>query len=634
MNPDHKPRVKDFIKSEEMSISDIVFNKDRQFIIPYNQRPWSWSKSQIERLWGDVVLTAKQYHKVDAPNAWSELGLIDNADPHFFGAFLLLAKNDPYKWELVDGQQRITALMMIGAVLREISHYVSEQAVDKSLKRKANTWSAGITSSWLLCNDDPDNEESKLLLDHLHMRIYEIYILYPITQEEREEEYEKLDLDEKKYPNQKNIKQRFDELRESIISHTESLDLEGKFNFCKAIKSTIQYAFIGIKVEVLNEEYSFHVFDCLNSTGLPLSDIDNVKNELFKLSDRSHHERIKKKWDELANLCPDGDIAQFLRLRHIAIIDKCPKNKLFETIRDEELNKSNILDLLDEWLADAKNVNKIANKDTKLFSEDARKELNEILDILNISYSYILLIKAGREYLAKDVKEFEKFITLTRNFCFRMLTIGEKETTILEESLGKAARCLDSGKLKDVVDLLTNYNNDVEFKSDFSNRVIKDTKTQYMILGNIENYMRGNRGPVAGPHGQYKNNIEHIMPKTLSTAAGREKEWSWARSHPEEKKVYTNRLGNLLIIEPDINKHLSNFDFTAKQQGHYPQKYSKVRGPDSKKVDRKSYKNSDYKMVKEICDTSKYPEWSFKAIENRQKELAERAAKVWKLNIK
>jgi Protein of unknown function (DUF1524) len=93
--------------------------------------------------------------------------------------------------------------------------------------------------------------------------------------------------------------------------------------------------------------------------------------------------------------------------------------------------------------------------------------------------------------------------------------------------------------------------------------------------------------------------LEHVLPEKPGD--------NWPQFSNDEKKLYTRRLGNLTLLT-----HKSNSDLKS--------------GPFAQK--RKYYAKSDLKITSSL-DT--VPEWTSKAIDQRQNAMAESAIKIWRL---
>ncbi|MET8009546.1 DUF262 domain-containing protein [Streptomyces sp. NPDC005271] len=98
-----------------MRAQEITFLKlvqgDKQFQVPLYQRTYSWGREQLQRLWEDVGELVEQHLAGEA------------AAPHFLGSVVLAPRQiqagGVQRWLVVDGQQRLTTLMLAFAALRD-----------------------------------------------------------------------------------------------------------------------------------------------------------------------------------------------------------------------------------------------------------------------------------------------------------------------------------------------------------------------------------------------------------------------------------------------------------------------------------------------------------------------------------
>ena len=79
-----------------------VFTSDYQLTIPSFQRAYTWQAENIEQLVNDLQ---------DA--------CADPDTPYFLGS-LILVKDGPTQYQVIDGQQRLISLSIIVSVLREL----------------------------------------------------------------------------------------------------------------------------------------------------------------------------------------------------------------------------------------------------------------------------------------------------------------------------------------------------------------------------------------------------------------------------------------------------------------------------------------------------------------------------------
>ncbi|WP_432026181.1 GmrSD restriction endonuclease domain-containing protein [Streptomyces sp. 1222.5] len=98
-----------------MRAQEITFLKlvqgDKQFQVPLYQRTYSWGREQLQRLWEDIGELVDQ-HLAGEPAA-----------PHFLGSVVLapgqIQAGGVQRWLVVDGQQRLTTLMLAFTALRD-----------------------------------------------------------------------------------------------------------------------------------------------------------------------------------------------------------------------------------------------------------------------------------------------------------------------------------------------------------------------------------------------------------------------------------------------------------------------------------------------------------------------------------
>lgn len=110
--------MSDFIKAEGISLGEL-FQEVRGFFIPDYQRAYTWNKVNISRLINDTILDGiVQLKKYDFPNFLGAILSIDTSWNELEKSFNLKETESPSKVHiLIDGQQRITTLILITSVL-------------------------------------------------------------------------------------------------------------------------------------------------------------------------------------------------------------------------------------------------------------------------------------------------------------------------------------------------------------------------------------------------------------------------------------------------------------------------------------------------------------------------------------
>ena len=89
---------------DQQTIKELFTNKRADFLIPDYQRPYAWDISECQTLWDDIfffMFPDDDFSKFDP-----------EGDEYFLGPIVTF-KNSDNKLEIIDGQQRLTTLMLL-----------------------------------------------------------------------------------------------------------------------------------------------------------------------------------------------------------------------------------------------------------------------------------------------------------------------------------------------------------------------------------------------------------------------------------------------------------------------------------------------------------------------------------------
>ena len=86
-----------------------IFSDEFAFTIPPYQRPYAWGEEQVRELFTDISSALDE--------------ALSTKDPvtYFLGSIVLIKKPGSPNADVVDGQQRLTTLTILFAVLRDLS---------------------------------------------------------------------------------------------------------------------------------------------------------------------------------------------------------------------------------------------------------------------------------------------------------------------------------------------------------------------------------------------------------------------------------------------------------------------------------------------------------------------------------
>ena len=104
------------MKASETKLAKIIEGTS-QYIVPHYQRPYTWSPKEWKTLWADLVDLAEL-------DAESPIGTASSGSrQHFMGSLVTAAGHSipegVSKWVLIDGQQRLTTLLLLLAAVRD-----------------------------------------------------------------------------------------------------------------------------------------------------------------------------------------------------------------------------------------------------------------------------------------------------------------------------------------------------------------------------------------------------------------------------------------------------------------------------------------------------------------------------------
>jgi alkylated DNA nucleotide flippase Atl1 len=112
------------VQVRETNLKQLV-QGEKQFRVPLWQRQYTWRKAEHALLWRDIL---EQYARVTADSAGSQSG-------HFLGSIVLSpvpsAASGIASYLIVDGQQRLTTLMLILAAVRDAAAKTEPQAIER-----------------------------------------------------------------------------------------------------------------------------------------------------------------------------------------------------------------------------------------------------------------------------------------------------------------------------------------------------------------------------------------------------------------------------------------------------------------------------------------------------------------------
>lgn len=538
-----------------------------KFIIPKFQRDYSWDVEQWDDLWQDIE------------------AMLEEKSDHYMG-YLVLQSSNGKDSLIIDGQQRFTTItIIILAAIKAI-----QKLIEKGEEVTENEQRIKTLKNTYIGNVDPVSLEydNILVLNRNNDTYYKDYIVKLGELRLRNTSY-----------TEKLMKKCFEWYEHKLVSRYNS----GK-EYAEFITYLVDNLYFTI-IRVSNEMNAFKVFETLNARGVQLSSADLLKNYLFSLVDNSsdYPDRIntlEEKWSSLTKNIQAEKLPDFIRYYWNSKNKTVRSNDLFKAIRDNVKTGADVFNVINEMLGYSDVYMALKNPNDELWQGDRSLMENiELLNVFNLKQPYSLLMTAFK------VLNQEAFASLLNDVIvvgFRYSVICGKNPNDIERVYNSIAISIFGNKQYDRALLMPVYVTDQEFIPIFNQRSFVDNarnnKIIKYILGKIERFKGG--------HHEINllselDTIEHILPQSPG------EEWG-DDNYDFDSLIY--RLGNLCLLEKNLNKEIENKPYSVKIQ---------------------KYVESAFITTKSIPEH--YSNWNRESINSRQVQMGACAKSIWKIDF-
>lgn len=258
---------------DQQTIKELFSNKKADFLIPDYQRPYAWDENECQTLWDDIFAFAfpnDNYSEFDSEN-----------DEYFLGPIVTF-KNDDSKQEIIDGQQRLTTLMLL---LRAFYSYFGNMQ-DENSKKTAEDIARCIwkTDEFGTANKNKLKIDSEVSTDDDKEQFLSILKTGDVQVSQKS----------KYAQNYRFFLMKIDEFLKKYPTYFAYLP------------NRIMNNCILLPIEAESQDTALRIFSTLNDRGKPLSDTDIFKAQFYKFySDRGQKEEFINRWKELESLCEE-----------------------------------------------------------------------------------------------------------------------------------------------------------------------------------------------------------------------------------------------------------------------------------------------------------------------------------------
>ena len=503
-----------------------IMEGTRQYIVPLFQRTYSWQKKDIDTLWDDI-------------EGLYELGP-GSTKEHFIGSFVAMPDNPTpniSRFILIDGQQRMTTLLLFLAAIRSVAAQRQQPQVAAAIRDTflVNPYAPGYMEKFV--PTQADRAEFQALVDDITPAT--------VTSQPLKDAY---DLAKKHVAGKDGTGQPFDleRLRDLVVN---SLSL------------------VSITLSATDSPYV--IFQSLNGTGADLTQADLIRNYFFMRLPLPRQQPIyDTTWLPMQDaLSGKGQLPDFFR--HYLSKDGTlvNYNDLYDELKKRADKECPTNVEIEAYILDTARFAKHYRK-VLLPSQEADPDVANRLNRLNkwgVTVAYPLILNLYEDYdqgrlnaaqFTEMLADIESFV-VRRYFCGiptnRLNRIFVTAYRSTEPPQGSTAD-QRVGTLRQYFYAL-DWPDDARFKAGFLGyELYKDASRCSMTLRLLE---------VAEGHHEVVGfdvlTIEHIMPQTLTSAWEQMLGIDFARVHAQ----YLHAIGNLTLT--GYNPTLSNADFPTKQ---------------------------------------------------------------------
>ncbi|WRC89289.1 DUF262 and DUF1524 domain-containing protein [Helicobacter pylori] len=552
------------MKADTIKLLDFIGkSQEKQFVIPIYQRVYSWEKEHCEQLWDDIIKT----------------GGNDQIEGHFIGSIVFvhdgIFSTNHNELLIIDGQQRLTTIMLLLIALRDHLNDEDEFLGKFSCQK--------IQNRYLINSDEKDDKRFKLILSEPDRDT-----LLSLIDENRRKPSE---------PSSKII-ENFKLFEEWIRKNTDKLET--------IFKGLDKLMVVEISLERGKDNPQL-IFESMNSTGKDLTQTDLIKNYiLMGLEPKKQEIFYKKYWRAMEGNFKQNETLFNQFVRHYLTIKtrEIPNiNKVYEAFKRYQQERGIETEAL------LQDLQKYCGYFCRIvFKKEADKDLNKALSFLvdlEMDVIYPLLLELYSDYsdgvLSKQ--DFIPIIALIESYICRRAVCG-LGTNGLNKVFASFTKKINKDQYLESIkahflSLETTkgkFPKDSEFKKLFITIDFYHFKKNKYFLERLEKF------DTEEPVNTKECTIEHIMPQTLTEEWKRDLGENFQAIHDK----YLHTIGNLTLT--GYNKKYRNNSFQEKRDME------------------KGFKQSPLRLNQSLKDPEPFGE---KEIEKRANDLADWALKIW-----
>ncbi len=532
------------IESDKVIVKDIF---QKWYRVPEYQRPYVWESDQVIELLDDIY---------KARNA--------NKESEYFLGSMVLKKNrksdgkSTYdEFDLLDGQQRLTTLFLITAVIRDMT--------PKNNETRLNTCRESI---FQIANPDDNVPERMRIIFDIRDNVKDFVNQYikndggTLLEDEFKDKFN----NENEDISIRNMSNAILVIRDYFLN---GKDINEFFPYLRS-----NVLMIYVSAEELDD--AFHLFTVMNNRGMKLRNSDILKAENLKeVKNDTKRIDFAKKWESIEDYFGE-DFDNFLsHLRTLLVKQKASTSLLKEF--EDNIYAPKEFDRIKKIY---KPKPPLLQKGEKTF-EFIDRYYKHYLDLFDIDHSSIInsiefanciaVMTNGFEadyWIAPLLRFYEKFKKnrlvdfvkkLDNKFSSDWIA-GLSPTTRIE-NINSIIDYIDKSHTPgEVIDADIFKINERDLKRILFGEIYGKHYAKYLLL-KLDLLYQGNTTNYIPPP---TITIEHILPQNPNSKS------TWVKNFTSsERTTWTNRLGNLVLISRRKNSSQGNLDYVDKKTKYF-----------------------------------------------------------------
>lgn len=518
------------IDSKDHEIRDLFAGS--YFHIPRFQRPYSWPRENVQDFWDDVV------------------GV--QSDDYFLGS-MVVYKDKPQRFGVVDGQQRLTTIIVFLAALRNALRSNGHEDLARGVQR-------------MIERENIDNKPEYTLATETSFPFFQEHV----------QKWGRPELPPKKISEEVALVDAYNLLTQNMSETLSAIDSdpsipmqakdERKLNKLLSIRDAV----LGLKVIVVtleNEDDAYVIFETLNTRGKNLALADLVKNHLAKhnRTANANVDQFKIKWQNLVSLLEgskaDLEVDTFIHHFWLSRFPFLPARSVFRTLR-KKVSERDASQFLDDLSNDAVLYRAIHDPLSESWTKQEAQIATSVagLRLFKVTQHSPCLLALTRAYKAGRIRygKFQSVVAAIENFHFLFTAVTSQRSSggIYTMYATAGRRMEEAQEAKDVQDVLNDLVQKLrakrpsmdEFALHFTELIYTERMSKQR---NLARYVLGRFA--AADHQAFIPDTQNMTIEHLAS-----------QSAMKGQDKVCGQMGNLLLIPSALNERLRNRPFRDK----------------------------------------------------------------------